>query len=192
MSCATWYAVPVIKDKAEILKLAQKKLDWNILKKYMTEDRRKMYQYVIDAELLDPLGDLIEIRTDEPNEPKYELSGTDWIIYQDPNDIAVQKYNAQYGTYHQYINSVPKEHLDGLDTYGNTPRIGGYPDIVIKSYDEMISFMHNGFIDEDGIPFNFWWHDFKDPKILEEEKQKAIAQVKRFFTNYPDGIITFG
>ncbi len=64
------------------------------------------------------------------------------------------------------------------------PRISGYPDKVIHSYEEMVMFMNTGFVDEEGKQHDFYWQP--------ERYDFIMAGINRFFTNHPDGIITFG
>lgn len=192
MGCHTWYRAAVVKDKDVILQIAQRKLNWSVEKGYTSEDHRKMWQYAIDNELCNAVGDLVDICIDE-NEPSYsQIEGCGWVLYENPNNIALRKYNEQYGTAYEHTWYIPKEHQNLLDTYGDIPRIGGYPENIIRSYDEMIEFMEKGFVDEDGVHHKFYYKYSCEEVDVEEEKERAIAQVKRFFDIYPDGIITFG
>lgn len=69
------------------------------------------------------------------------------------------------------------------DLYTNQPRITGYPPNIIKSYDEMLDFTSKGYIDEEGTHHSFHYSD---------NKEIVNAKLKKFFEDYPEGIITFG
>ena len=71
---------------------------------------------------------------------------------------------------------------NGYDT--DEPRIGGYPDTIIKSADEMFKAMENGLVNWEGKHFNFYWD-----KDREDYIRKNIVD---FFNAHPDGIIKFG
>jgi hypothetical protein len=71
---------------------------------------------------------------------------------------------------------------NGYDT--DEPRIGGYPDTIIKSADEMFKAMETGLINWEGKHFNFYW---------DKEREDYIRNnITEFFKNHPDGIIEFG
>ena len=71
---------------------------------------------------------------------------------------------------------------DGYDT--DEPRIGGYPDTIITSADEMFKAMEEGLVGWQGNRCNFYWDESRDKEI-----RKNIIE---FFKAHPDGIITFG
>ena len=71
---------------------------------------------------------------------------------------------------------------NGYDT--DEPRIGGYPDTIIKSADVMFKAMEDGFIGWQGHHFNFYWDESRDERI-----RKNIID---FFKAHPDGMIEFG
>jgi hypothetical protein len=66
----------------------------------------------------------------------------------------------------------------------NEPRIGGFPDTIIKSSDEMFKAMKTGLVGFEGKIFNFSWDEEDDNYI-----RKNIID---FFKTHPDGIIRFG
>ena len=71
---------------------------------------------------------------------------------------------------------------DGYDT--DEPRIGGYPNAIIKSADEMFKAMETGLENWEGKHFDFYWD-----KDREDYIRKNIVN---FFNAHPDGIIEFG
>ena len=74
---------------------------------------------------------------------------------------------------------------DGADGYNiNQPRIGGYPDTIITSAEEMFKAMEVGLIGCQGNHYNFYWDESRDETI----KNNIIE----FFKAHPDGIIKFG
>lgn len=84
----------------------------------------------------------------------------------------------------EFINGEPIIFVsaNGYDT--DEPRIGGYPDTIIKSSDEMFKAMETGLINWEGKHFNFYWD-----KNREEYIRNNIVE---FFNMHPDGIIEFG
>ena len=93
----------------------------------------------------------------------------------------LEEYITNY--YFYVIKGVPmlfKHYENGTDE----PRIGGYPENVITSEDEMLEFIKTGFTREDGKHFDF--------HIEEERRDRIFRHIKDFFKKHPDGIITFG
>jgi uncharacterized protein with PIN domain len=74
------------------------------------------------------------------------------------------------------------EAANGYDT--DEPRIGGYPNTIIKSSEEMFNAMQTGLTNWEGKHFNFYWE-----KSREEYIRNNIIE---FFKAHPDGIIEFG
>jgi len=178
MGCHTWFSVPYIEGEEKITELAQKYIDQNTAKGYLTPDYAKMYQYAIDNKLLSIIKELaagITNTTERDNK---------WILYKDINDYSVELYNNKngttYGNHDRFFNDNP-----GLiENYSDEPRIGGYPENVIESYDQMIEFMKTGFTDEKGNHHDFYYE--------ESRKDNFMLGIKQFFINHPKGIITFG
>ena len=74
------------------------------------------------------------------------------------------------------------ESANGYDT--DEPRIGGYPETIITSSDEMFKAMEDGLIGWQGNHFNFYW---------DKEREDHIRNnITEFFISHPDGIIEFG
>jgi hypothetical protein len=170
MGCHTWFSVPLEKNKDSIIKEAQKNLDTFSL----SDDNKKMYQYAIDNELMDVCCDL--------GYPEYSFY--DCIIYQDIREYSLKEYNRENGTtydseYHDDVfNKIE------LESYSNEPRISGYPERVIRSYDDMVDFMSTGFDDDKGNHHNFYYD--------EDRKETFMEGIKIFFEKHSEGIITFG
>ncbi len=93
----------------------------------------------------------------------------------------LEEYITNY--YFYVVKGVPMlfKHYEN-DT--DEPRIGGYPENVITSEDEMLEFIKTGFTREDGKHFDF--------HIEEERRDRIFRHIKDFFKKHPDGIITFG
>ena len=84
MGCHTWFSVPYITDKNEIIAQAQLTLDnW----KGLDANTRKMYQYAIDSELCEPVCDLAGT--------SFSLNYYDdsWVLYLDIKEYSLLKYN---------------------------------------------------------------------------------------------------
>jgi hypothetical protein len=74
------------------------------------------------------------------------------------------------------------ESANGFDT--DEPRIGGYPETIIKSADEMFKVMETGLVNWEGKHFHFRW---------EKEREDFIRDnIIKFFEAHPGGIIEFG
>ena len=103
------------------------------------------------------------------------------LNHQQISEIVINDYIMDY--YFYVIKGVPmlfKHYENGTDE----PRIGGYPENVITSEDEMLEFIKTGFTREDGKHFGF--------HIEEERRDRIFRHIKDFFKKHPDGIITFG
>ena len=183
MGCHTWFSVPAIKGKDEIIKLAQKNLDSY---GYLHESSRKMYQHAIWEELISPCLELASAGRYSPGDEN------EWILYQGVEEWSLDQYNAKNETSHNKWDKV--ETNDGsvkyirdtieLESYSDEPRISGYPEKIIRSYQEMLDFMETGFIDEKGKHHVFSYEESRYPVFMEG--------IKRFFDRHSEGIITFG
>lgn len=172
MGCHTWFSVPVITDKNEIIKIAQDFIDSQKLSNSM----KKMYQYAVDNELIHPILELST--TMYTSRFKYH-DNDKWILYKDVKDWSIDKIKKETG-----IELDRFKYDDRIEVYSDEPRIGGYPTNIIRSYDEMIEAMNIGIIDEEGKHLQFYWDKNRYEKIIEG--------IKTFFEKHPDGIITFG
>ncbi len=172
MGCHTWFSVPYITDKETIIQKAKDYLSSNE-SSWLSESKKQMYQYAIDAELVDPVCELAY-----PNHQNYG-----WDIYMDIKEYSLIEYNKKngtnYGLYDREFYDNPE-----IESYSDEPRIGGYPETVIKSYDELIEFMKTGYTDKNGKHFDFYYD--------ESRKETFMNQIKSFFNKHPKGIITFG
>lgn len=173
MGCHTWFSVPYKTDKKEIIELAQK---WLNTVDHVSPGHKKMYQWAIDNEIVEPVCELATFETDCNRE------GNDWVIYKDVTAYSVEKYNLEHGT---NIDKYDYEarNAANIESYSDEPRIGGYPDKRIHSYDEMVEFMKTGHTNEYGH------YDFE---LDETRKEMVMNGIKQFFINHPQGIITFG
>jgi hypothetical protein len=176
MGCHTWYSVPYKTDKSEIINAAQK---WLNEAKHISIGHKKIYQYAIDNEIIEPVLELASFEFDCT-----DRDNTKWILYKDANNYFVEKYNKENGTNienHDY-NNISKL---GIERYGDEPRIGGYPEeVIIHSYDEMLEFIKKGYTDQEGKHHDFYYNKDREHEIM--------SNIKMFFANNPEGIITFG
>ena len=183
MGCHTWYSVPVVTTKEEILKIAQEQVNEWAKEPWFSESDRKWYQYAIDAELIGPVCDMC-------TEYKTEESGK-WILYMDITDFSLLQYNKANGTSYKSEHDVPEEEDEFLERYPDNPRIGGYPDNIIRNFAEFMEFYTKGFVDKEGEQHNFYWN-IKQQKGEEDQRAKILKEIEQFFEKYPQGIITFG
>lgn len=173
MGCHTWFSVPYKTDKKEIIEFAQNFLDND---EHMTDGYKEMYQFAIDNGLEEPICELAEI-------PTRCSQSMNWILYKDVTDFSLENYNKLHSTNYDKYDDFFGDN-DILESYSNEPRIGGYPDNIIRSYDEMVDFMTSGFVGVDGKK-----HEFR---LDLDRKDRVMKGIKTFFTNHPLGIITFG
>ena len=173
MGCHTWFYVIVTKDKEEILELAQKALD----SCKTNAGNKKMYQYAIDNQIEEPVLELAEMEVDGGH-------SHNWTVYKEVEIWSLEQYNKEHGT--SYKSRFDKEvyGIIPLEHYSDEPRISGYPDKIVRSYEDMEQFMSTGFDDEEGQH-----HDFR---YEQDRKERFMAGIKQFFTNHPEGIIAFG
>jgi hypothetical protein len=103
----------------------------------------------------------------------------------------------------QAIETLDPEWLDGGSDYyfyvvngvpglyrryegdSDEPRIGGYPDTIITSADQMFAFMRSGFYSD-----YYKKHFYFAPDGDRTERVREL--ITTFFQKHPDGIITFG
>jgi hypothetical protein len=176
MGCHTWFTIPVLTGKGEIIKEAQAYLDSDDAS-WLSEGHRKMYQWAIDTENDDVCCDLASIRAGG------RVMGS-WLVHQNIESHSVAQYNKENGTDYDRYDPFFLLNPDVIEWYSNEPRITGYPERHIHSYDEMIEFMERGHTDEEGK-----YHAFRyDPERLE----RIMAGIKTFFERHPQGIIHFG
>ena len=142
-----------------------------------TPGHLKMYQWAIDNEIEEVVCELAGIITDSAN-------CSPWKLYKNVEDVSLELYNKEHGTSYSRDKDYRIYYELPLERYSNEPRIGGYPDKIIHSYDEMIKFMEEGHTDEEGKKFEFYYQ--------EERKERFMNGIKTFFEKHPDGIITFG
>ena len=173
MGCHTWFSVPYKTDKKEIINIAQQWLNDSI---ELSDDYKKMYQFAIDNELEDPICELSEISTECRMSDK-------WILYKGVKEFSLENYNKSHSTNYGIYDDFFKD-KDILESYSNEPRIGGYPDNIIRSYDEMVDFMYSGYVDKDGKKYDF--------RLDLDRKERVMEGMKTFFINHPLGVITFG
>jgi hypothetical protein len=105
-------------------------------------------------------------------------SNEEWI-----QEIAEYVYDNITGTLIE-VNGVYGIYEEANKYATDEPRIGGYPDTIIISAEEMFKAMETGLINWEGKHFNFYWD-----KEREDYIKKNITE---FFETYPDGIIEFG
>ena len=155
MGCHTWYRKPLVKGKENVQKYLRDKIDTMRKKDWWNEECEQEALLSLKA---------IEVLDENMDEELKE--------YLTLNDHL------------EFINSEPIIFVaaNGYDT--DEPRIGGYPDTIIKSADEMFEAMKNGLTNSEGKHYNFYW---------DKDREEYIRNmITKFFKEYPDGIIRFG
>lgn len=183
MGCHTWFSIPVIETKQEIIELATINLQKQFEKGWITESSKKMYDFAIEQELITPVCELACADVDLNN--RFTTKDETWTLYKDPTDVSLQEYNKKNNTNYTHSYLCPADVLEQLETYSDEPRIGGYPNTQIKSYQEMLDFMKTGYTsEEDGKHYDFYYD--------KERYNDFMSGIKSFFEKHPKGLITFG
>lgn len=172
MGCHTWFSVPVKTDKQEILKIAQ---DW--LNREFKNLENHDIQHFQDALNLEDEDVVCEMASEILNAGTWN----NWIIYKDVTQYSIDKWNSE--------NEIKVERYkyetwnDSIECYSDEPRIGGYPENIIHSYEEMLEFMKTGFV-KNGKQIDFYYDV--------ERYDNFMGGIKTFFEKHSDGIIYFG
>ncbi len=176
MGCHTWFSVPHTTGKNKIIKLAQDFLNSDSF--LHTAGHKQMYQYAIDNEITEPCCELASFLLPDANP-----CDNNWVLYQDFNHYLVDAYNLETNAGIGYYD-CGLQNIVGITRYSNEPRIGGYPDRIVRSYDDLLDFMSTGFDNSQGKHFDFYYD--------EDRYDKFMNDIKEFFINHPLGIIKFG
>jgi hypothetical protein len=155
MGCHTWYRKPIVKGKENVQKYLIQEI----------ENQRKEHWWNKECEDEVPMRlQAIENLDENMDDDQYS-----WVTV-----------NSSI----RFINGEPQilVSADGFDT--DEPRIGGYPDTIIKSTDEMFKAMETGLLNWEGKHFNFYWD--------KDREQYIRNNILEFFKAHPDGIIEFG
>jgi hypothetical protein len=178
MGCHTWFKIPILTDRTEVIKEAQAFLDSDDASS-MSSGHIQMYQWAIDNEICEVCCELASIRIGCHGNEEGE-----WVLYQDIRDYSVVKYNKENGTSYSKYDPFFDSNPDIIEMYSDEPRIGGYPPNTIRSYDEMCNFMETGYTNEEGKHYAFSYDA--------ERIENVMAGIRIFFEKHPDGIIIFG
>ena len=154
MGCHTWYRKPFIKGKENVQKYLRDEIDILRKKDWWKDENEQEAIKSLEA---------IELLDEKMSEELLECLILDHTL--------------------EFINGEPVIFI-GYENDSDEPRIGGYPDTIIKSAEEMFKAMETGLINWQGKHFNFSY-----PKEREEHIKNHITE---FFNKYPDGIIEFG
>ena len=155
MGCHTWYRIPLVKGKENIQQYVREKIDADRKQEWWNDKCEEEAVLTIKA-----ITDLDE----NMDENSAILLGAYYNI--------------------EFINKEPIIYINAYAYDIDEPRVGGYPDTIIKSADEMFKAMENGVIDSKGNICNFYWDKDRDSYI----RNNIIG----FFNSHPDGIIEFG
>lgn len=155
MGCHTWYRKPLVKGKENVQKYLRDKIETMRKKDWWNEGCE--LEAVVSLYSIE----LLDVNMDKDLLDNVCLNNT--LVFIDKEPVIFIAAN-------------------GFDT--DEPRIGGYPDTIIKSAEEMFEAMEGGLINWKGKHFNFHW---------EKEREDYIKNnIIEFFKAHPDGIIEFG
>ena len=176
MGCHTWFSVPLITDKKTIIKKAVEEInsvDSNG-DRYYPLDYVKIMDFAIENDLMDFIGE-------------YAAAGNKYYngkVYIGIEEYSLLQYNKKNGTNFDCKYDLDEKERELLESYSDEPRISGYPQRVITSYQEMKNFIESGFTDSKGVKHNFYYEKSRYPKFMKG--------IKTFFNKHSNGIITFG
>jgi hypothetical protein len=154
MGCHTWYRKPLVKGKENVQKYLREKIN--------TMRKKDWWDDECEQEAINSLIAINQLDENMIEELLDAVCLDDHLRFIDGNPVI----------------------FIGYENDPDEPRIGGYPDTIIKSADEMFKAMETGLINWEGKHFNF-----HIDKGREEYIKKDIIT---FFEKYPDGIIEFG
>ena len=155
MGCHTWYRKPLVKGKENVQKYLIEKIN-SMRKKDWWNDECE-----IDA--------LISLNAIEQLDENMSEELLDSVCLDDHLRIIDNEF-------------VIFVRANGYDI--DEPRIGGYPDNIVRSADEMFKLMKIGLINWEGKHCNFYWDKDREEYIR--------TNITNFFNSHPDGIIEFG
>lgn len=155
MGCHTRYRKLLIKGKENVQKYLRNEIDEQRKQRWWNQGCENEVPMRLDA------IDKLDVNMDE------ELLD---IVSIDKNVI--------------FIDNIPMIFVKAVGFDIDAPRIGGYPNTIIKSADEMFEAMEKGLVNWKGIHYNFYW---------DKQKEEYIRNnITEFFKSHPDGIIEFG
>ena len=155
MGCHTWYRKPLVNGKENVQQYLREKIDAMRKKDWWNEECEK--EAILSLKAIEALDENMD------EELKEFLTLGDQL---------------------KFINGEPIIFVEANNYDTDEPRIGGYPEIIIKSADEMFKAMETGLINSEGKHFNFY---------LDKERENYIRNnIIKFFDKHPDGIIEFG
>ena len=155
MGCHTWYRKPLVKGKENVQKYLTDKIE--VLRKKDWWNKECEQEALVSLVAIEALDESMD------EELLDDVCLDNHLIFIDNEPVI-------------FVSA------DGYDT--DEPRIGGYPDTIIKSSDEMFKAIETGLINWEGKLFNFY---------LDKEREGFIRKnITEFFKNHPDGVIEFG
>lgn len=176
MGCHTSFLVPFIDGRENIIQFAKHAL-------------KQAYKNTPNDPEFGEISDILDGNDDQQIQEMCFLFGDikeieNWVAYQDVETNSVNEYNRLNGTNYHKNSKFVQENWELFEYYSDEPRISGYPDKIIHSYEEMLCFVLSGFIDDKGFHHHFYFDKDREVRIW--------RGIKEFFTKHPDGIITFG
>ena len=155
MGCHTWYRKPIVKGKENVQKYLIQEI----------ENQRKERWWNKKCEDEVPMRlQAIENLDENMDDDQYSWATVNSSV--------------------RFINGEPQILVHASEFDIDEPRIGGYPDTIIRSADEMFKVMETGLLNWEGKHFNFYWD--------KDREQYIRNNILEFFKAHPDGIIEFG
>jgi hypothetical protein len=169
MGCHTHYHIPLVKGKENIINHLKEKNENYRKKDWWDEECEKEHQYFLS------LGgyDVLNFDYDFSDVKDYkEGDSYDIVSYGVHSVELISKVNNDYVLY------------KGVQL-SDEPRIGGYPETIIKSADEMFEAIEKGLYSE-SLGKQVFFH------IDNDRKEYVYNMINNFFKENPEGIIIFG
>lgn len=143
MGCHTWFKVPQVTDPEEIKKYAFQHINkcGEDGTPYFNSDQKKVMVFAINNSLSGFYGEYAAAEF-------YGGSFINGIIYLDVEEWSLQnEYNPKNNTNYICKYDLSDTERLTLESYWDSPRIGGYPERLVTSYEDMKDFMRMGYTD---------------------------------------------
>lgn len=168
MGCHTWFKIPSVIGKENIIQYLKDEHEGYKTQKWWNDGCEAEYQDILNRGGYDVLNfDYdFEINSEEIK---------DIISYSVHSSHLILKIDGEYKLFQTCSEFENDE-----------PRINGYPDRIVTSYEDMLDFMKTGFDGE----YKGKIHHF-DFYYDENRYDFFMNNIKQFFIKHPDGIIRF-
>ena len=169
MGCHTWYKIPTAVGKENIIQYLKDELENYKKQRWWDDECEAEWQYLLSKGGFEALNFDYDF---EPNLKEIQ----DELSYSIHSTHLILKVGGEY----KLFDTCSEFNSD-------EPRISGYPNRIVTSYEDMVDFIKTGFDGErHGKPYHY------DFYCDESRYDHVMDRIKQFFIKHPDGIIRFG